>query len=197
MSDEFPWPRPGDTLFTNEGDWSTATVGWTRDHWFLYIEGYKRAADVLVQHVIDSRSDQDFLVYPIGFLYRQAIEVSLKYLFREGCQLLEREPEPFKGHKLTKLWPECREILEEVWPDGPRENLDAVEAVLQEFESEDQFATAFRYPTDRKGNASFPDRRRINLRNFSEVAGRSLSLLEGATTAMVEFCQVKWEMEDY
>jgi hypothetical protein len=93
MTEEMPWPRKGDILFDAGSDWwHNACVGWSRDQWMGYAEGYKLAADLLVQHVVDTRSKQDFLVYPIVFLYRQALEVALKHLLLQGFQLLKWTP---------------------------------------------------------------------------------------------------------
>ncbi len=126
MSDERPWPRKGDVLFAEATDWwHNACVGWSREEWFGYAEGYKRSGDVLVQHVIDTQSDQDFLVYPIIFLYRHALEIALKHILVKGFQLLDKEQPLPKQHRLAQLWQPCRQILEEVWPEGPKEDLDA------------------------------------------------------------------------
>jgi hypothetical protein len=195
MSDELPWPRAGDVLFSDNGDWSSACVGWTRDQWFGYVEGYKRAADLLVQHVGDTQRDQDFLVYPIVFLYRQAVEVSLKHLIWVGNQLQNKPPEVPKHHRLVPLWGVCRPIIEEVWPRGPKQDLDAVAEVLDQFEARDPVSTVFRYPITKEGRVSLSSRERIDIRNFAEVANRILSLLDGCASGFSEYLQYKWEME--
>ena len=54
MIPEDPWPRKGDVLFVDGGDWlQNACVGWSGDEWHGYAEGYRRAAELLVQHVAD------------------------------------------------------------------------------------------------------------------------------------------------
>ncbi len=195
MNNELPWPHAGDKLFADGGDWFNACVGWSHNQSFGYIEGYKRAADLLVQHVADEQRDQDFLIYPIVFLYRQAVEVSLKHLIWVGCQLQDKRPELPKHHRLVPLWRQCRLIIEEVWPDGPRQDLDAVGAVLDQFEARDPVSTAFRYPVTKEGRASHSVSERIDIRNFAEVANRMLSLLDGCATGFSEYLQHKWEME--
>jgi hypothetical protein len=47
-----------------------ACVNWGGG-WVLYSMGYKRAGDLLVQHVSANRGDADTLVYPIVFINRQ------------------------------------------------------------------------------------------------------------------------------
>src|SRR5438270_6878360 len=118
MSQDLPWPQKGDLLFVDGDDWwHNACVGWSREEWDGYAEGYKRAADLLVQHVVDTQSNQDYLIYPVAFLYRQAVEVSLKHLLVKGSQLLDRKSVIPKHHRLVPLWQQCWAIIEQVWPE--------------------------------------------------------------------------------
>jgi len=193
---ELPWPRAGDVLFSEAPDWwHNACVGRSKEQWYGYIEGYKQAANILVRQVVETRSDQDFLVFPIVFLFRQAVELSLKHLLFKGNQLLDRTPVARIRHKLVPLWEECRPIVEEVWPAGPKQDLDAVGEVLRQFEERDPGSTAFRYPVDTSGNASLPVSERINLRNLSDVANRALALLESCACGIGEYLEYKRENE--
>jgi hypothetical protein len=69
-----PWPAPNDNLFEiASGNWrATADVQalWGSPA-TLYATGYRQAAELLVKHVLATGFDQDSLVYPILFLYRQ------------------------------------------------------------------------------------------------------------------------------
>lgn len=196
MAAEFPWPRPGDVLFVDGDDWwHNACVGWSRDQWVGYAEGYRRAADVLVQHASDTRSDLDFLIYPIVFLYRQSLEVSLKHLLFEGSRLLDNKAIIWTRHPLVPLWQRCRAIIEQVWPEGPKQDLDAVGEVLHQFDDRDPGSTVFRYPVDTRGRVSLCGNERINIRNFAEVANRVFSLLEACAIGVSEYLQQKCEME--
>src|SRR5712671_6183891 len=96
------WSQPfakGDALFrsvtaseADEDDWETnAWVRGATD--YAYAEGYRRAARILADHVIQNRWDIDFLVYPIVFLYRHNIELQFKRLIPDGAFLA--------GHVLT------------------------------------------------------------------------------------------------
>lgn len=194
-----PWPRKNDELFKSDDDWwHNACLNFTWDNWDLYAEGYKQAADLLIEHIKERRTNQDALVYPIVFLYRQYIELRLKVLIRDGNQLHEI-PENFpKHHKIDELWKQCRRILEQVWPEGPLEDLDAVEECIYQFSEKDPSSMAFRYPADKKGSPSLPGLRYINLRNLAEVMSRLASLLDGASAGISEYLGYKREMEaDY
>jgi len=80
---DFPWPRKGDHLFVEREDWySNAVLNSRRDNLSLYAVGYKRAGEMLVEAVVQSRKDYDSLVFPIVFVYRQYLELRLKQLIR-------------------------------------------------------------------------------------------------------------------
>jgi hypothetical protein len=62
-------PKLGEALFTSADDWQNnacVSRGWVSDAWDLYAEGFKRAADGLVDGVIENRIHPlDCVVYPI------------------------------------------------------------------------------------------------------------------------------------
>jgi hypothetical protein len=51
---------------------------------YAYREGYRKGAQILVRAVEETQSDQDFLVYPIVFLYRHHIELALKRVIKRA-----------------------------------------------------------------------------------------------------------------
>ncbi len=195
MSQEFPWPKLGDVLFSDKGGWCNAWVGSNPLQWFGYAEGYRRAAELLVKHVAETGRDLDHLVSPFVFLYRQSLEVSLKHLLIKGCELLDRKVPKIKGnrHSLVEHWRHCRTILEEVWPEGPKQDLDAVEEVLTQFEERDPSSTRFRFPDGERMEHGY-----IDLPNFAAVAERAFALLDGSLNGISEYLQNKLEIEaDY
>jgi hypothetical protein len=192
---EDSWPRVGDKLFDTKGDWWNAFVGWSHERWHGYVEGYRKAADILVEHVGETHRSQDHLIYPIVFLYRHALEVSLKRLLYKGAQLLDLEVVIPRQHRLLPLWNECRPILEEVWPSGPTKDLDAVAEVLAQFDAKDPSSTAFRYPIDTTGRASQETSEQIDIRNFAEVSTRVLTMLDCCDSGFSEYLDYKSEME--
>ncbi len=160
-----------------------ACVNWGGG-WGLYAIGYKKAGDVLVEHVAGDRGEADALVYPIVFSYRQYLELMLKDVLMEARRYYEID-EPFENdHSLLVHWHPLRELLARRWPERPDE-LDAVEANLQQFDAVDRGSFAFRYATTTKGAPSLPeDMQHINLRNLSEVVARIGTFLEACATAL-------------
>jgi hypothetical protein len=165
------------------------------DGWSLYADAYKRAGDLLVKHIKEKHKDQNLLIYPVVFLYRQYIELRLKGLIRDGNQLLDIPEEFQKHHRIDELWKQCRRLLERVY-DGPSDDLEAVEDCILQFSEEDSTSMAFRYPTDKNDNPSLPNLTVINLRNLAEVIARIGSLLDGASIGISEYLYKKQEIEN-
>lgn len=172
MADKgFAWPQKGDRLFVDGGDgWESAYLPRGRRSWRHYAYSYKIAGDVLVQHVIDTRSCQEELVYPIVFLYRHYLELELKGLFALSKVIHNESVSIPSKHSLTPLFSEVRRAVKSVWPKAPKDDLKAVEAHLREFEEYDPKSDAFRYPVDTEGNPALPaSLERIDLRHLAEI----------------------------
>lgn len=101
---------------------------------------YRVAADALVDQALAAQSSWEF-VYPAIFLYRHALEVTLKALF----------PDERKVHELDKLIEETMVIL-----SGYLQASDTkwVRDRLYEFHSMDPRSTAFRYAAAQKSGAN-------------------------------------------
>lgn len=187
-----------DKLFVEAKDsWMNACLGWYHDPTELYIVGYKEAGDSLVNSVADRSGAADSLIFPIVFLYRHYIELRLKSLLHDGHRLLDIEHKQKSEHHLSKLWPKVRNILVELWPDGNKDDLAALDNLINQFEQVDPSSTTFRYPKDFEGNNSLKiDSPRVNLRNLKEVVGAMAIILEGSSAAISEYQGYKNDMQN-
>jgi len=159
-----------DRLFTKGDDWSNnACLNSTADGWGTYSHGYKRAADLLIEHVERTSSDQNAVVYPALFLYRQYIELATKDITYTARRLLARAGGRPRGHDIRRLWADCRQLLIEVSPDEPVNDLDELTRLIAEFADVDPGAQAFRYPVDSRGRPSLEGMRLLNLRSITYV----------------------------
>lgn len=195
--ENFAWPEKGDLLFTSGDDWRyNACLNYMPDDWELYVIGYKRAADALVEQIKETHRDQDVLVFPIVFLYRQYLELRLKRLIRLGNELLDENPDFPKKHELDKLWNVCRPILAKLEPRVPQQDLEAIDEAITQFCAIDPTSEAFRYPITRKGDKAIPsDVRCINLRQLSEVMEKVANFFDSAATMISVYLDYKHDME--
>jgi hypothetical protein len=205
MLDEssLPWPQKGDKLFMTGEDWyHNACLNFAPDSFGLYIMGYKEAGDRLVLSVMEGHSHLDFLVYPIVFLYRQYLELNLKYLVREGNRLLDVTPKSKTGfsggHDLSFLWKECSAVLSQVGSHYPElqisnHDLKIVGQLLTDFSQVDPGSDAFRYPVDRDNIPSIPSLRTVNVRHLAEIMDKVASFLGSASDAISACSDLKRE----
>lgn len=196
---DFPWPRKGDKLFTSEDDWwHNACLNTVRGDWYPYISGYKKAADILAAYITDKSQEQDFLVYPIVFLYRQYLELRIKKLIIDGYRLQDKNLDFPKIHDLTNLWNECKRVIKELSNEADEhlKDLPSIDEAIKEFSNWDPTSENFRYPENKSGQPSLhPDLNLLNLRNFGEVMEKISNFLEAGAMQFSVYLEYKNEME--
>jgi len=110
----------------------------------LYLLGYRRAAELLLPE-LTSRSNPQ-LVFPFLFLWRQHIELSLKYVIELARRVHGEAGNGVHGHKLPSLWRECRRLLElDDTADEVRSTYDAVGLIVADLEAADPNSVHSRY----------------------------------------------------
>jgi hypothetical protein len=197
-SEEFPWPKPGDTLFRSDDDpQSDAWLNWALTGWDAYASGYLAAANLLLEAVFEKEQRADTLIYPVAFLYRHYLELRLKEIIVQGGELLAHQSDLKPVHKLDVLWNSVRLILEKVWPNGPKTDLDAVENVIRQFHNLDLTSIAFRYPVDRNNNATLSGLTQVGPRNLRDVMQRTAGLLEASSSAISMYLDEMRDRDSY
>lgn len=179
--DDIKYPEVGDRLFI-EGDISEYSLSFSMfaGKPSLYYKSYKKAADIIVKHILEDKSNKDgALLYPVAFLYKHSIELLLKQIAYDGKAVLGGEKKELFGHDLKKLWGICRPILEEIWPDAESVELEATEETINTFCDVDPYSTAFRYHIDKNGNKSLKNiDSPICIINLSEIVNKTYNLLD-------------------
>jgi hypothetical protein len=215
MEDDFlPYPQKGDTLFKEiSRDLYTVyldpyvSLGPLGDNWYKYISGYKHAADILVDKIIDNTSIKELLSFPIIFLYRHFIELSLKSIIRDGYQLYDIQSDYRQIHSLEELWKDCRSIIKKIWPNGDDEPLDAAGNIINEFSKIDSSSYETRYPEPKKTKEGKGKKdniftmegiSNINLKNMKELMEKMDNYLGSIDEAIsIELLELKDNESDY
>jgi hypothetical protein len=189
-------PNKKDILFRGDlPDWhNNACLKVRRDNDEpAYIEGYRRGARYLVQLVNENARDQDYLVYPIVFLYRHHIELILKTIIYTALDILREAPtKEIKkrletGHHLDDLWSDAKLLLSRVnylagWEDISIDTIEGIDSHIRQLTDIDEKSFTFRYARSKAG-ASKPVNH-INLRHFSETIEKSCGHLETIDMAL-------------
>ncbi len=113
LESEFRWPKEGDVPFIASDDFeANANIAEDDFSRMVYMmNGYKKAADLMVIQAQADTVERHYLVYPIIFNYRQFIELSLKYIIATYGSTVSIGP-VWSTHDLIELWRIFIELLE-------------------------------------------------------------------------------------
>lgn len=184
---EIPWPKKGDKVFTSDGDFGYLIRTQAQESWETYIHSYRMGAEMLVERTHETLA-LNWLIFPIVYLYRHYLELRLKSLIWHG-DILAGEPltKLDNQHSLGALWRICRRKLEQWQKDCPKDDLDAVESTILEFDTIDPKSQAARYPTERDGSPSRILGKDINLDTFAKTLKKTSNFLDSAADIFSEY----------
>jgi hypothetical protein len=199
-------PRKGDSLFRDDlpdrQNNACLSVNWS-DNEFLYTEGYRRAAQLLVEHTVEHQGNKHFLVYPVVFLYRHHIELALKKLILHapyiiGHQLTDTEMQHLGKHRLDLLWQDLKPMLAAVckaagWGTLSSADEEGINSYISQLTALDPESYSFRYTHSKSGAPSLPSEKRINIRHFAEMMERLADYLDRLDTAVGVLEEAKME----
>lgn len=187
--------RRENEIFTAGEDWySRACILQYHPGWDYYAWGFKRSADTLVSCLVNDNSHIDSIVYPVCFLYRHYIELRLKEILVEGDKLLDVSRTIPATHNLIQLWSEVKKIVAKLFPEGDKSELLLVEKLIKYFSEVDSKSLSFRYPVDIANNPSLSGVEYINIVDLKSGVDKIECLLEGVSTAISVYLDIKDEM---
>lgn len=194
--------RMGKKVFVTTNDQDTmAYFGWQDGSTALYglKHGYKNAAENLVDFALEKGAEGDIetldtYIFPILFLYRHSLEISLKIIYYTLYD------EILQGHELNKLWEtvfekvikkiDTKDFLKEVMQHKEKNGLkfinwsmddidfDELHAIFDELQEFDKKSDVWRYMIDKKGQLYFADAHHIDYKNLNSVLGETYTKLE-------------------
>ena len=174
-------PNEKENLFIEERSFETGSwISNPANNFYLYSEGYKLAGDLVYNEMKNNSKNNNLLIYPLVFNYRQHIELCLKKLVNLGYEKLKINKVFLEIHNLEKLWFQLRnDILINFNNKIESKYLDNIERLLIEFNSVDN-ACAFRFPIktkrDNYGKALEIDT--IDFENFKIVIDKIIYYLD-------------------
>ena len=201
-SEEIAWPQKGKRLFLEGGDYHEFShFGWGGVGGQLvgYMDGYKAAADALVDRAIESRdiSILDTFVFPIFFLYRQYLELVMKYAYLSySGETKEVKTQTLRNvnHDLVRIWTEIKPMLLRAASEAEAEDVEIVEDYIKQFHAADQSSFTFRYPITKELNPVLTKETRISLPNLKERMEELANFFDGATAQLDAISEIEAEM---
>lgn len=186
-----------DVLFTSSGAATDVHLNRVVSPEFLYCEGYLKAARVLANHALANEFDRGILFFPIAFLYRHHIELSLKDLIQTAHTVASGQQGSPEGHVLADLWEQLKKVLWRLDESPRRNDLEAVEAYIRQMEQVDKRGQAFRYATSTEGKPHLREFNLLDIRGFSEAMERLASYLSGISFRLNLLLDRREEMMGY
>lgn len=170
-----------------------------------YTEGYRRGALLLAAHVNEHHRNQDYLVYPIIFLYRHHIELALKNIIMQtpyvlSRELTEMEKRHLGRHRLDLLWQDLKPLLSTIaeaadWSPNDADEIGAVDVYIKQLSTLDPDSFRFRYTAAKDGSPTLsPELKVINLRHFANMMERLANYFDGLETGLSILAEGKTEM---
>lgn len=158
IDESFAWIQKDKELFiegTNYGEFAYYGWGGLSNQLYGYMEGYKRAADILVNTAIESKAIHllDTLVFPICFCYRQYLELALKSLYLNlSADSKDEKVISIKknGHSLEGIWNKVKPIIEKYSSDDEKEDIKVADTYIRQFDFFDKDSFSFRYPITKR-----------------------------------------------
>jgi hypothetical protein len=202
---EFKWPVKGKKLFIDSGNLSEFShFGWgdTETQFLGYMEGYKVAADTLIDTAINlgTPKDLDILIFPTCFLYRQYLELVMKtiLIFYSGHDRKVASDNVKKvQHDLLKTWNVIEEYMLEEASDDEKASIHISKGYIAQFHAIDKSSFTFRYPVDKDLNGVLRKYQNVNLINLKECMHEIYCFFSGVMGKLDQIKEWKADMKSY
>jgi len=206
LESNIKFPVKGKKLFKSTKTYlEFSHFGWgnINSQFYGYIKGYKESADTLVDFALASQriAILDTYIFPVLFLYRQFIELSLKSLYLEySNESMSDKIQTIKqvNHNLANMWNKLKPTLIEV-SDGKSEKelVKIVESYILQYHNFDKHSFKFRYPIDKDYNPLLKGEERIDIVNLKECMTELDNFFGGAGGKLDLLKQYQYEQEQY
>jgi hypothetical protein len=151
----------------------------------VFAKGYAYAANSLAEKLLQAPQFADYQAYPVVFLYRHALELSLKHIIYSSVRIAafrrirDVEHRLHNDHDVQRLAQIAGHLLERLLPEdrGLHKAFSDAKRTAREFSQIDPRSYAYRYPVDISGKQSTERHQVVNLRAVAQTMSSILELL--------------------
>jgi hypothetical protein len=188
------------TFLEEGGDYYYQCVigySYSRDKFYPYVKAYTESAEYLYDCMSKSKNLSELLFIPMCYLYRNAIELSMKEILFEECSYSFQEAVGLmndKKHSLLGLWKSIKaDIIKHAQAQDEDTTLASVEKYINQLHNIDGQAVKFRYPTDKYMNLHFQTTKKLDIENVANYFEELATFLSGV--CMMMSAQNEWVAE--
>lgn len=183
------------------GYYSQSVIGYKykAEEFYRHVTAYTDCAERLYKSVIEDKSLKEALFFPMCYLYRNAVELSLKRVLFEECSFSIQEALEYmhdKKHSIHALW---KKIKDEVihHADAPKNDttIYIVENYIVQLHNFDGASDKFRYPIDKHIQLYFKKQKKFDMSNVNKFFIELLSFLDAVDGMMSEHNKAMAEMQ--
>ena len=157
---------------------------WKRNAWIskgptplsVMSEGYYMGGDIITQKILEEGSDQDYLVYPICYLFRHFVELKLKDIIRDARKAKGKAPEVPVGHDLNRLWTTACDLVQTLFKKGDSSeskfisdhDYESASQLIDCLHKADERSVSFRYAANKENTPYLEEFDIISISNFRD-----------------------------
>jgi hypothetical protein len=126
----------------------------SKNSWCIYADAFKRAAELIIESVEDTY-DKNITIFPILYLYRQYVELTIKEIISYG-KYMQGDNTQQGGHDLLSLWRSARSYIqktnEKLSGEEYEKSMSKLENYIKKLHKLDPTSQATRYPCVKSKN---------------------------------------------
>jgi hypothetical protein len=189
----FAWPERHHDLRAVGTDWTShAMVGRRYSNPTLRrVVGFRRAAELLADHVLAHRGDLDSVFFPLASCWRHYVELRLKTLLVDLRRLLDLPVKQEHHHDIQQLWAEVRPLLVRADPGEERRHRSIVGRCLRQLAEIDPDDQSFRYGQRKDRTTTLEGIERIDVRRFHDALLATANYLDAAAEHTIYVQDIK------
>lgn len=175
-------------------------IGWKYESlaFYPFIEGYIESANYIHDFIVKNIKNNE-LFFPMCYLYRNGIELSLKRILIEDCNINTNKAAKIirkKKHSVLGLWNSIKdEIVSNANATEDDKTLQNVEKYINQLHILDQTSDKFRYPVDKNLNMHFQTIKKFDISNVSLCFKELFSFLDAADSMLSQIREFEADME--
>ncbi len=166
---------------------------------YLYTIAYTESAEFLFEKISKNEEHTKLLFIPMCYLYRNAVELSLKETLVEECSFTFQEAIKHihrKKHKIMGLWNLIKnEITEHASAPEGDTTVNNAELYIKQINDFDGASDKFRYPVNKSLEFHFKNHKILDVKHINQYFGEVLSFLSGVNGMMSDHNEILAELE--
>lgn len=196
-------------IFLEEGGYyyAQSVIGYNfdRKRFHANVKSYTECAEVLYKYMSDDKVNRKNMFMPLCYLYRNSVELSIKEILFEECDLDYQEALELLNenkHNIYSLWKLIKDdLIKHAQSAEADETIKNAENYIMKLSDIDGKADKFRYPTDKYLNLHFRREKFFDLNVVRNYFEDIITFLRCACTMMSvqneQLREMEYELSKY